>query len=205
MAQIGNGYELGDEIGHGGMSVVYRATRAADVGGTRSRASVAVKVFDAPDGPHRAELARKFVQETKLLSALEHPNLIKVLDAGTDGDGRPWLAMELMDRASLAARLSASKPIPPAEVARIYAQLRAALAYCHAKGIVHGDVKAENVLFAADGTVKLADFGIARILRADTRRELGISTATMEGNLGTPYVRAPECRHGEKATAAADV
>ena len=205
MAQIGNGYELGEELGHGGMSVVYRATHAADAGGTRSRASVAVKVFDAPDGPHREELARKFVQETKLLSALEHPNLIKVLDAGADGDGRPWLAMELMDRASLAARLSASRPIPPAEVARIYVQLRAALAYCHAKGIVHGDVKAENVLFAADGTVKLADFGIARILRADTRRELGISTATMEGNLGTPYVRAPECRHGEKATAAADV
>ena len=61
------------------------------------------------------------------------------------------------------------------------------------------------MLLASDGTVKLTDFGIARILLPDTRRELGISTVTLEGNLGTPYTRAPECRNGEKATAAADV
>ena len=203
MAKTGIGYELGDEIGHGGMSVVYKATRATD------GAHVALKVFDAPAGPHREELTRKFVQEAKLLSALDHPNLIKVLNAGMTNDGSPWLAMDLVEGASggasLAARLSATAPVQPDEIRRIYTQLRAALAYCHAKGIVHGDVKAENVLLAADGTVKLADFGIARILRADTRQEIGVSTVTLEGNLGTPYVRAPECRNGKKATAAADV
>ena len=204
------GYELGEEIGRGGMSVVYRAVRKT--GG----APVAVKVFDVPAGPHREELARKFVQETKLLSVLDHPNLIKVFDAGTTDDGRPWLAMELvegfsdggsfrLDSASLATRLCASKPIAPTDVVSIYSQLRAALAYCHGKGIVHGDVKAENVLIASDGTVKLSDFGIARILYPDTRLQIGISTVTLDGNLGTPYARAPECRRGEKATAAADV
>ena len=202
------GYELTDEIGRGGMSVVYAATRVASAE-TDSRASAAVKVFNAPEGPHRAELARKFMQEAKLLAALDHPNLIKVFDSGTTDDGRPWLAMELVASAtgdvSLASRLNASKPISPDDVSRIYSQLRAALAYCHAQGIVHGDVKAENVLIASDGTVKLSDFGIARILQPDTRRAIGVSTVTLEGNLGTPYVRAPECRNGEKATAAADV
>ena len=198
------GYKLGDEIGRGGMSVVYRAIRAVD------GVPVAVKVFDAPEGQHRDDLSRKFVQETKMLSVLDHPHLIKVFDAGTTEDGRPWLAMELVEGstgsgASLATRLSASQPVQPNDVLRIYSQLRSALAYCHSKGIVHGDVKAENVLMSADGTVKLADFGIARILRTDTRHEMGLSTATIDGNLGTPYIRAPECRNGEKATAAADV
>lgn len=196
-------YELADEIGHGGMSVVYRATRRRD------GLSVAVKVFDSDDRAGRSELARKFMQEARILAALNHPNLVKVLDSGLTGNNRPWLAMELVERtsggASLAARLSESKPIAPADVVRIYLQLRAALAYCHGKGIVHGDVKAENVLLASDGTVKLTDFGIARILLPDTRHELGISTMTLEGNLGTPYTRAPECRNGGKATATADV
>lgn len=205
-----NGYELADEIGRGGMSVVYRATRLSD------GVPVAVKVFSPAGSSHCVELSRKFMQEARILAALSHPNLVKVLDSGTADDGRPWLAMELVegpsDRdgnpiggASLASRLSSSRPLSPDEVARIYTQIRAALAYCHGKGIVHGDVKAENVLVASDGTAKLSDFGIARILQPDTRRVIGVSTVTLEGNLGTPYVRAPECRNGEKATAAADV
>lgn len=202
------GYKLAGEIGRGGMSVVYTATRVASAE-TDSRASAAVKVFNAPEGPRHAELAKKFTQEARRLSALDHPNLIKVFDSGTTDDGRPWLAMELVDspdgNASLVSRLGASKPFSPDDVVRIYSQLRAALAYCHGKGIVHGDVKAENVLITSDGTVKLSDFGIARVLQPDTRRAIGVSTITLEGNLGTPYVRAPECRNGEKATAAADV
>ena len=202
------GYKITGEIGHGGMSVVYVATRVAS-SEMHSLAPVAVKVFDAPEGPHRTELAKKFMQEAKILAALDHPNLIKVFDCGIADDGRPWLAMELVENshcgASLASRLSASKPLSTDEVAHIYSQLRAALAFCHGKGIVHGDVKAENVLIASDGTVKLSDFGIARVLQPDTRRAIGVSTVTLEGNLGTPYVRAPECRNGEKATTAADV
>lgn len=209
------GYTIYDEIGRGGMSVVYRAKRLED------GAPAAIKVFDADTSNHREELMRKFMQEAHILAALEHPNLVKVLDSGMTDDDRPWLAMELIEGApgndlpgrdnrhlggaSLAARLSSPHPIAPDTIVRIYADLRAALAYCHEKGIVHGDVKAENVLLAADGTVKLTDFGIARILRSDTRKDIGLSTVTLEGNLGTPYVRAPECQKGEKATAASDV
>lgn len=199
-----SGYELTGEIGRGGMSVVYRAIRQKD------SVAIAIKVFDAEDSIHRNELARKFTQEARILAVLDHPNLVKVLDSGTTDDGRPWLAMELVETrneggASLAARLSSPKPISPDAITRIYTDLRDALAYCHGKGIVHGDVKAENVLLAPEGTTKLTDFGIARILSPGTRRDFGLSTATLDGNLGTPYARAPECRHGEKATAAADV
>ena len=199
-----SGYEFCDEIGRGGMSVVYRAMRLKD------SVTVAIKVFNAGESVHRDELVRKFVQEARILAVLDHPNLVKVFDSGTTDDGRPWLAMELVEGkpdggTSLAARLSSPEPISSADVARIYADLRAALAYCHGKGIVHGDVKAENVLLAADGAARLSDFGIARILYPDTRRQMGISTVTLEGNLGTPYARAPECRHGEKATAASDI
>ena len=102
-----DGYECGEAIGHGGMSVVYRAVRRVD------GVAVALKVFDVPDGPHRGMLERKFVQEAKLLATLAHPNLVHVLDSGWTDDGRPWLAMELVEgdfgvNPSLAVRIVTS-------------------------------------------------------------------------------------------------
>ena len=198
------GYKLGPEVGRGGMSVVYKATREA------TGETFAVKVFTVPEGPNRDALARKFVQEARLLAVLAHPNLVRTYDSGLTADGTPWLAMDFIPSepgttATLAAQLNASTPPPTDEIIRLYTQIRAALVYCHSQGIVHGDVKAENILLAPDGTVKLADFGIARILSPDTRSDLGVSTITLDGALCTPYIRAPECRNGSKPTAAADV
>lgn len=199
-----NGYTLGPELGRGGMSIVYRATLDA------TEEPFAVKVFNVPEGPNRAALAQKFVQEARLLAILDHPNLVRTHDSGLTDDGTPWLAMDLISpepgsNATLAAQLNAALPFSTDEIIRLYKQIRAALAYCHEHGIVHGDVKAENILLAPDGTVRLADFGIARILAPDTRAELGISTVTLAGVLCTPYIRAPECRDGSKPTAAADI
>lgn len=197
-------YEIGPVIGHGGMGEVHGGMRRSD------SLPVALKFFAAESGAHADVLARKFVDEAHLLSSLDHPNLVKVLDFGSDPGGRLWIAMEYVGDpkgppASLAARMAVS---PPGfdEVRRIYSQLRAALAYCHSKGVVHGDFKAENVLVAEDGTVKLADFGIARVLDAGTRREAGLaSSATLTGAFCTPYAIAPECREGGKPTFASDV
>ena len=197
-------YEIFEKIGRGGMAVVHRAIRKSD------GVCVALKIFDGATTIHRQGLIAKFIQEAKLLSTFSHPNLVKVLDYGVETDGRPWLAMELIEGegggdASLAARLSSSRPITPKVVARLYGDLRAALTYCHAKGVVHGDVKIENVLLTADGTAKLSDFGIARVLDPETRKDCNLLTQTLEGNLGTPYVLAPECQLGAKSTPAADV
>ena len=197
-------YEIGPEIGRGGQGVVCRGMRRVD------STPVALKFFAVSSGAHAAALARKFADEARLLSALEHPNLVKVLDFGSSSDGRLWLAMEYVSGpggspAAISNRLAIA---PPGfeEVRRIYSQLRAALAYCHSRGVVHGDVKAENVLVAEDGTVKLADFGIARVLDAGTRREAGLaSSATLTGAFCTPYAIAPECREGGKPTFASDV
>ena len=186
------------------MGVVHRGTRRAD------SVPVALKFFAVEAGAHVDVLARKFADEARLLAALDHPNLVKVLDFGSASDGRLWIAMEYVAGpggvpSALSARLSISPP-GPEEVRRIYSQLRAALAYCHSKGVVHGDVKAENVLLAEDGTVKLADFGIARVLNTETRREAGLaSSVTLTGAYCTPYVLAPECREGGKPTFASDV
>ncbi len=203
MAKI-TGYTLGPVVGRGGMSIVYQAVREA------TGETLAVKVFTVPEGPNRMALAHKFTQEARLLAVLDHPNLVRTHDSGLTADSTPWLAMDLIPsepgtNATLAAKLSTPQPFPPDEIVNLYVQIRAALAYCHAQGIVHGDVKAENILLAPDGSVKLADFGIARILEPTTRAELGISTVTLDGALCTPYIRAPECRDGSKPTAAADI
>lgn len=194
-------YEILREIGHGGMATVYEAEDSV------LRTRLALKVFRVPSGSNAAELERKFAAEARILAAIRHPNIVRVTDFGHCDDGCPFLAMDLIGKGgTLALRLAQPQPLSPEDVRRLYADLRAALAHCHARGIVHADFKAENVLLDGDGHAVLADFGIARVLDPGTRAGFGIGVSTtLSGNLGTPYALAPECRAGEKATPASDV
>ncbi len=194
-----HGYTVERELGRGGMAVVYEAVHDA------LRTRHAVKVFDAPQGENAAALAAKFTAEARILATLRHPNIVRVTDLGTTDDGRPFFVMDLLANGSLADRLAASEPPCPATVRDWYAGLRGALALCHRHGIVHGDIKPENVLVDDDGQLVLSDFGIARLTDREFRAGLDLATATLPGNFGTPYTLAPECRHGEKASTAADV
>ncbi|CAI9419145.1 serine/threonine-protein kinase [Nocardioides sp. T2.26MG-1] len=190
---LGERYELGELLGRGGMADVFRATD------TLLGRPVAVKVLrDGTDDP--ADRAR-FTAEARTLAQLSHRGLVMVLDAGvagTDTADRPFLVMELVDGPTLAAELAAG-PLDRERVGAIGVQLADALAYAHDRGVVHRDVKPGNVLIGADDRVKLADFGIARLI-GDTVRHTRTGQA-----IGTAAYLAPEQVMGRDVDGAADV
>jgi hypothetical protein len=187
-------YRLGTRIGSGAMGVVWQARDE------RLHRTVAVKqLLLAPDlNPAQAQEARlRSMREGRIAARLSHPNAITVYDV-VDEDGAPWLIMEYLPSHSLAAVIAERGPQPPEEVARIGAQVAAALVAAHHAGIVHRDVKPANVLLGDDGTVKITDFGISRAT--------GDVTVTATGMLaGTPAYLAPEVAKGREPTAASDV
>ena len=183
-------YELGSLLGTGGMGEVFEAHDR------KLGRRVAVKLLrpGVADPTARA----RFVREVQVAAALTHPNVVAVYDVGIE-DGRPFFVMELVDGRTLAAAL-VDGPLPVDEAARIADGVLAGLAAAQANGLVHRDVKPANVLLAADGSVKLTDFGIAKAVHDATTN----LTATGQV-LGTPAYLAPEQVAGEPAGPATDV
>ena len=183
-------YALDAVVGRGGMADVYRATDSV------LEREVAVKVLRShtTDDADRA----RFREEAQMLAALDHPNLVTVLDAGVS-DEVAYLVMDLIDGKSLAP-FCRGRGIAGRRVARIGADLAGVLGYVHARGIEHRDVKPSNILLGRDGIVRLADFGIARLLGDPAAGH----TAT-GATIGTAAYLAPEQVRGEPVTAASDV
>ena len=198
MRQIGE-YDILGEVGRGGMGTVFKAVHH-----TR-QTEHAIKVFNVANAANRPALAKKFLDEAKLATVIRHPNIVRVTDSGTDEDGNPYLVMDFVGEGHTLADRLVSCPPSPDEVLRLYGEIRSALACCHGHGIVHADLKAENVLLEPDGHAVLADFGIARVLNPELRAGLSLATTTLPVNLGTPYALAPECVRGELATPASDI
>src|SRR5262245_58544459 len=146
-------FEIVDAIGAGGMGQVYRARD------TRLNRHVAIKVL--PDHLALDAAARtRFVREGQALAALSHPNLVALYDVGTEGS-TSFAVMELVDGETLQAKL-AGGPLPTRRVIDYGVQIARGLAAAHDKGIVHRDLKPSNVMIAADGRVRILDFGLAR-------------------------------------------
>jgi serine/threonine protein kinase len=179
-------YRLGDRLGSGAVAEVFRAIDE------RLARPVAVKLFRGD----AAEELQRHEAEMRTLARLDHPSLVTVYDAG-DANGQPYLVMQLVEGDTLADELRRG-PIGAERTARYGAALAEALAYVHAQGFVHRDVKPANVLIAADGRVHLADFGIARLVDS--------AHVTRTGDvLGTPAYFAPEQVSGGAVGSAADV
>jgi predicted Ser/Thr protein kinase len=170
-------YRVVGELGRGAMGVVYRAVQES------LDRPVAIKVISA--GEHATpEQRRRFRTEALAIARLQHPNIIQVYAVG-DTDGRPYIVMEMVDGSSLTNQLG-GKPRPFREAAATIETLARAVEHAHRRGVIHRDLKPANVLLTADGTPKIADFGLAKRLDSS-------AVQTASGSvLGTPAYMAPE-------------
>jgi eukaryotic-like serine/threonine-protein kinase len=182
-------YRLEEILGRGGMAEVWRASDAV------LHREVAVKVLR--DTAEEENDRLRFTAEARTLARLSHPGLVMLLDAGINAE-RPFLVLELVEGRTLDQECG-GRPADPARVAEIGRELAEALAYAHGAGVVHRDVKPGNVLLGHDGRIKLADFGIARLIGETVRH-----TRTGQA-VGTAAYLSPEQVRGEDVTVATDV
>ncbi len=179
------GYEILELLGSGGMGIVYKARQE------RLDRLVGLKMIRAGAGALPEDLVR-FETEAKTVAAIEHNNIIKIFDIG-EQDGLPYFSLEYLPGGSLSERIG-GKPQPVDHAARIVEILAGAMHVAHRHKVIHRDLKPSNVLLAADGTLKITDFGLVKRLESD-------SGQTRSGSiLGTPSYMAPEQARGEGQT-----
>jgi uncharacterized protein (TIGR03435 family) len=175
--------EILECLGRGGMGVVYKARqRSLD-------RLVALKIL-APERVHDASFAERFTREARALAALSHPNIVTIHDFGQAG-GYYFLLMEFVDGANLRQLLRARK-FTPEEALAIVPPLCEALQFAHDRGVVHCDIKPENLLLDKSGRVKIADFGVARMLGVVPGGPAAPASEAATGAAGTPGYSAPE-------------
>ena len=185
-------YEMRELIGVGGMAYVYKAYDSVD------DRTVAVKIL-RDEFLSNEEFTRRFRNESKAIAILNHPNIVKVLDVGF-GQHLQYIVMEYIDGITLKEYLDQRKDIRWKEAVHFTVQILRALQHAHDKGIVHRDIKPQNIMLLSDGTIKVTDFGIARLSRGEMR-------ATMDGEkaIGSvPYI-SPEQARGEITDEKADL
>lgn len=154
-------YEIQEIIGIGGMAVVYKAF---DI---QENKIVAIKILKDEFGTN-VEFLRRFQNESKVIAVLSHPNIVKVFDVSF-GDNFQYIVMEYIDGITLKEYIERKQSIPWKDALYFTVQILRALQHAHDKGIVHRDVKPQNIMLLRDGTIKVTDFGIARFSRSDER------------------------------------
>ncbi len=185
-------YEMRELIGVGGMAYVYKAYDAVD------DRIVAVKIL-REEFLSNEEFTRRFRNESKAIAILNHPNIVKVLDVGF-GERLQYIVMEHIDGITLKEYLDQRKDIRWKEAVHFAVQILRALQHAHDKGIVHRDIKPQNIMLLSDGTIKVTDFGIARLSRNEVR-------ATVDGEkaIGSVHYISPEQARGEITDEKADL
>jgi tRNA A-37 threonylcarbamoyl transferase component Bud32 len=183
------GYRVVSKVGRGGSSVVYLAERESD------KQQVVLKILNATAGLDEI-LLQRFVQEFDIISSIDHPNVVKIYDRGFS-DRHAYIAMEYFPNGSLAQVIP--NGLTGRQALSLLAQAAGALREVHSRGIIHRDIKPGNLMARDDGSIVLADFGIAKRLGEDKGR-------TRQGELyGTPYYISPEQIEGSPATMQSDI
>src|ERR1700751_6348466 len=187
-------YEIVGELGRGAMGVVYRATDPV-IG--RNVAVKTIRLSEEGTGLTRTELLSRFQTEARAAGLLTHPNIVVVYDAGEE-NGLYYITMELVEGKSLQSLLDGGRAFPVPRVLRILEQTCSALAFAHERNVVHRDIKPANLMLTADDTVKVTDFGTAKILQFGTVQQ---TTHVM----GTPSYMSPEQASGRPVDGRSDI
>lgn len=189
-------YKLIECIGSGGMGSVYLAERADQ----QFRMQVAVKLIKR--GMDTASVLRRFHHERQILASLDHPNIARLLDGGTTDDGRPYFVMEYI-KGERIDRYAEERQLSVTDRLELFRQVCGAVSYAHQHLVVHRDLKPSNILVTADGTPKLLDFGIAKIVAEDGSANTLATMTAMPAM--TPEYASPEQIDGVPATTLSDV
>ena len=190
-------YRILREIGRGGMGAVYlaiRSDRAFDK-------QVAIKLVKR--GIDTDAVLERFWHERRILAALDHPFIAHLIDGGTSPDGRPYFVMEYVDGQPL-DNYAAAHNLSIAQRCELFRKICEAVSYAHRNLVIHRDIKPANIVVTPDGTPKLLDFGIARLLSADPG-DRTIGNGILTGHHLTPEFASPEQIHGQAVTTATDV
>ena len=189
-------YRVVDVLGTGGMGHVFKAVRDDD----QYRAEVAIKIMRADVRGPLAE--QRFKTERQILAGLDHRNIARMLDGGTTVNGSPYVVMELVNGEPI-DQYSDARDLKVRERVRLFLQVCAAVSYAHQHLVIHRDLKPNNILVTADGSVKLLDFGIAKLLEADAETKVD-ETVTQLRAMTLDYA-SPEQVSGGTVTTVSDV
>jgi len=189
-------YKIVREIGRGGMGSVYLGARADD----QFRKRAAIKLIRT--GMNTGVVTRRFLSERQILASLDHPNIARLLDGGTSDEGLPYLIMEFIEGLPVTEYCD-SRRLGTTERLGLFRQVCSAVHYAHQNLVIHRDIKPGNILVTPDGTVKLLDFGIAKLLAPGP----ALDATTQMGAAGvmTPDYASPEQVRGHPITTATDV
>lgn len=190
-------YRLEQEVGRGGMSIVYRASRVD----SQYRQTVAVKLIKP--GMDSSAVLRRFRAERQILANLLHPNVARLIDAGHTPKARPYLVMEFIEGRPI-DRYCRDEGLSARERLQLFVQVCGAVQFAHSHLVVHRDLKPANILVTSDGTPKLLDFGVAKLLAPEDFEHTVEETQPGMRPM-TPRYAAPEQRSGAPVTTATDV